>query len=331
MEAVAIGLRDHLAHLAADIEVVELGDGDRVVVPALVGDGLEVPFELAGIDVERDDRAGIEIVAGPSLRIEHVHGIAGAEIGEVRLRIEGRLGPHAAAAERNGARIGPGLRARLARLRHHREPPQELAGVGGIGGDVAAAAFVAPRRADQNLVLDRERRRGMPGAGAAVDRGRHIEHRLTGVLVERDQARIRAVAAGVDVEIVAEQRDAVEALPAALYLGIVFPHDLRLLVADVELPVLLILVADIEESVLDQRREILIALARPAGIADRRHELDLEVGDVALVDLVEGRVVPVVVAPHAHQPVLRLRARIEQALIGGLCRQRGVADADEQG
>ena len=164
VEAVAIGLRDHLAHLAADVDVVELGDGDGVVVPALVGDGLEIPFQLPGIDVERDDRARVEIVAGAPLRVEHVHGIAGAEIGEVRLGIEGRLRPYAAAAERDGARIGPGLRARLARLRNHREAPQELAGVGGIGGDVAAAALVAPGRADQDLVLDREWRRRMAGA-----------------------------------------------------------------------------------------------------------------------------------------------------------------------
>ncbi len=59
VKAVAVGLRDHLAHLAADIDVIKLRDGDGVIVPAFIGDGLEVPPQLTGIDIERDDRARI--------------------------------------------------------------------------------------------------------------------------------------------------------------------------------------------------------------------------------------------------------------------------------
>jgi hypothetical protein len=59
----------------------------------------------------------------------------------------------------------------------------------------------------------------------------------------------------------AEQRDAVQALPATPHLGIELPDQLRPFVPDVEFPVLLVLVPHIHEAVLDQRREILVALS----------------------------------------------------------------------
>src|SRR5215470_17785750 len=44
VEAVPVGLPDYLAHLAADIDVVKLGDRHGVIIPRLVGDRLEVPL-----------------------------------------------------------------------------------------------------------------------------------------------------------------------------------------------------------------------------------------------------------------------------------------------
>ena len=59
------------------------------------------------------------------------------------------------------------------------------------------------------------------------------------------------------------------------------------------------------KAVLDQRGEILIAFARTVGIAQGGHELDLEVGDIAFVDLGQRRVIPVAVVAHTHEPILR--------------------------
>ncbi len=217
-----------------------------------------------------------------------MHRVAGAEISEVRLRIEGRLGPHSAAAKRHGARVDPGFRPRLTRFRDDGKPPQKLAGVGRIRGDIAPAALVAAGRSDQDLVLDGERRRGMSGAGKAFDRGVDVEHHLSGILIDCNQPRVGAVPTGIDVHIVAEQRDAMQALGAALHFGIEFPDRFGLLVSDVEFPILLVLVAHVHEAVFDQGREILAALAGTTGVAERRHEFDFEVDDIGFVDLVQA-------------------------------------------
>ena len=84
VEAVAVGLRDHLAHLAIDVDIVELGDGNSVIVPTFVGDRLEVPLQLAGIDIERNDGARVQIVSGTSLWVKHMHRVAGPEVGATR-------------------------------------------------------------------------------------------------------------------------------------------------------------------------------------------------------------------------------------------------------
>src|SRR6266567_2067165 len=55
-------------------------------------------------------------------------------------------------------------------------------------------------------------------------------------------------------------------------------------------------------------------------VAKGGHELDLEVGHVAAIDLLQRRVIPVAVVAHPHQPVLRLGGSIEETLIGRLRR-----------
>ena len=77
-EAVAPEMADDLAGLAVDRGVVEHVDADLVVVPRVVRRVLEIPGELAGVDVERDRRVGVEIVARARLRIVLRNRIAGA-------------------------------------------------------------------------------------------------------------------------------------------------------------------------------------------------------------------------------------------------------------
>jgi len=55
---------DHLALLAVDHLVVQHVDADLVVIPRVVRRYWKLPHELAGVDVERHRRVGVEIVAG---------------------------------------------------------------------------------------------------------------------------------------------------------------------------------------------------------------------------------------------------------------------------
>ncbi len=89
-------LRDAL--LAAGVE--QHDGARRVEVPDVVVHLLEVPLQLAGLHVERDDRRGVEVLAGP-LATEPVGSrVAGREVEEPEIRIDGgRLPDRRAAAE----------------------------------------------------------------------------------------------------------------------------------------------------------------------------------------------------------------------------------------
>src|SRR5207247_4782427 len=87
---------------------------DLVPVPGVVGMILVMTLDLAGGDVERDHRRGVEIVARP-LIAEPRRGIAGAPEGEVGLGIVGAGHPdRAAAALVMVAACRPGFAAGLA-------------------------------------------------------------------------------------------------------------------------------------------------------------------------------------------------------------------------
>ena len=97
-EAVAPEVADDLAVLAVDRGVVQHVDADLVEVPRIVRRVLEVPGELAGLDVERDRRVGVEVVARPRLRIVDRKRIAGAPRCELGRGVVGAGLPDAAAA-----------------------------------------------------------------------------------------------------------------------------------------------------------------------------------------------------------------------------------------
>src|SRR6185369_1355280 len=108
----------------------------------------------------------------------------------------------------------------------------------------------------------------MPRIWEAFYSGADIEYHLARIFVEGNEPRIGALATSVDVDLVAEQSDAVCALSAPLHLGIVFPNELGLFLPYIELPVLLIVVADVQKTVFDERREVLIAPTWPRGIGE---------------------------------------------------------------
>ena len=113
VEAVAREVADDLPAAAVDRRVVQHVDADFVEVPRIVRRVLEVPGQLAGVDVQRDDGVGVEVVAGTRLRIVDRDRIAGAPDRELRRRIVGAGLPEAAAAGLPGVvRVLPGFAAR---------------------------------------------------------------------------------------------------------------------------------------------------------------------------------------------------------------------------
>ena len=150
----------------------------------------------------RDDRGEEEVVAaalaatvaGPR------RAVAGADVDEVGFGIVGDAVPRrAAAAGTSTTRRSQVLAAisiapsskRLRRIAGHDvEPPRLLAGVGVVGGDVAAHAVeFAAAVADDHLALDDARRAG-DGVVAADRRGLHDPVHVPGRGVEGDEAAV---------------------------------------------------------------------------------------------------------------------------------------------
>ena len=181
---------DQLARLAGDVAVDQDVGADLVVIPHVARRELEIPVHLAGVRIPGDRAVGEEIVARPVERIEHRHRIAGAPDGLVGGGIVGAGHPHGAAAGLPGIGVAlPGLAARFARRRNG-----DICATGACRSRHRAPAIqsrtplVAAGGADDDLVLDGERRRGE----AHVRRvGRHVgfPHHLAGFLVGGDDAR----------------------------------------------------------------------------------------------------------------------------------------------
>ena len=87
---------------AVDDGVEQHGRACHVVTPLVVRHLLVMPDELARRRFECDERHGVEIVAGTSVAHRLRRGIAGAEIEETALRIDGGRVPDRTAAEAPG-------------------------------------------------------------------------------------------------------------------------------------------------------------------------------------------------------------------------------------
>src|SRR5206468_12849369 len=124
---------------------------DLVPVPRVVPVILVMAANLAGVEVERDDRAGVEVVA-------RVHvagprgGVAGAPVRQVELRIVVPRDPHRPAAGLPRV-AAPGLAAWLAGGGNRVGPPDLLAGLGVERGDERADAELTARRPDEDFAL----------------------------------------------------------------------------------------------------------------------------------------------------------------------------------
>ncbi len=281
-----------------------------------------MPLELSGVGVERDHRVGVEVVAGPEIGIPVRTGIADTPVGQVERRIVGGRHPRRSAAGLPGV-AAPGFVAGLAGSGNGVEAPHFLSRARIEGRDEAADAVLAAAEADEHLVLDDERRHRDRVAKLGIAH-RHVPERAAGRGIERDQVPVER--AGVDD--VAKDRDAA-VVGAAAHARVgrhgvaVLPEHaagLRVHRQHVVRPL-----GDIHDPVHDERR----GLPRAEHLIGQ-NPLELEILDVAGLDLRQQTVALTGIAARIGEPVLRLVRGAQQAIRGDLRIERRRPDDQHQ-
>ncbi len=147
-------------------------------------------FSVPVSGFEREQRTRIQVVSRAHVAVVVGPGIARAPVQQIQRRIVGAGQPRRCAAVLPGVAAAPRVRSGLARRRHGPEAPRALAGLRVVGVEEAANAALRAGDADDDLVLDRERRAGR----------RVVERRVGDLLlpqhatrsgVERDQLRVQ--------------------------------------------------------------------------------------------------------------------------------------------
>ena len=182
---------DELARTPADLRVVEHRRLRDVGFPDVMPNGLVVPLQLAGLDVECDERAEIEVVPGAEVAGVLRDAVARAEVHQAEVRIGCADQPQRAAADLPGVvvfrpRLVPGFAGS-----GHGEPfPDLLAGLAVNGDDFSAEPRIG-RRADEHQAarVDRRPRYALSGT-SRLDAAVHIPHLLACLFPKRDHMRV---------------------------------------------------------------------------------------------------------------------------------------------
>ena len=160
----------------------------RVVIPHVVGRGLEMPAQFAAVGIERNDRIGIEIVTLARIAVEQGRRIAGRPIKQVALGVVAAGHPSGRAAALPRV-TGPALDTGLACGWYRIAPPALGTGIEGVGRDEAARRELTAAVANDDLVLDHEWRAGRAEAELVVGH-RDIPQHLAADAIESDEARV---------------------------------------------------------------------------------------------------------------------------------------------
>jgi len=268
-----------------------------------------VPFDLAGLRLQRQHRAGVEIVAGPHRRVERA-GVADTPIDRVQVRVVRAGDPGRSTAQFPGVAL-PGIAAGLVRRGDRVGAPQMLAGLRVPAVDEAAGAEFRPRDAGQDdAVGDQRRHRHRV---ALLDVGRLLTPQLLARLgVERDHIGVERGAEQLAIE---DRGTAIDdaATDDARRLGRIFDLGLPDLLAGLDVDRHRRAVAgDVDDALVDQRLRLFAPIVGQTVVPNRN-----EVFGVVLVDLRE-RAVPLQIVTHAVIEDVRRIGRTLDQLIGRL-------------
>src|ERR1051326_7142725 len=118
---------------------------------------LVIPLQVASVGIERDDAAGIEIVAIADVAIHVRPRIADAPIDEIQLRIVGAGDPGGSSTELPRL-AGPAIAPGFAVGGNSVESPDALSGVRVVSIDKPACAELGAGHSGDDEILDDERR-----------------------------------------------------------------------------------------------------------------------------------------------------------------------------
>ena len=279
-----------------------------------------MPFDLAGLRLEREHRAGIEIVAGAHRGVERPR-VADAPIDRVQLRVVRAGDPGRSAAELPGVAL-PGVAAGLIGGGNRVGAPQMLARLGIPAVDEAAGAELRAGDAGQDDAVGDERRHRHRIALFDIG-GLLAPDFLAGLGVERDHIGVER---GAENLAFVDRGAAIDDAAA---------HDSRRFrrIFDLGLPDLLAgldvdrhrgrVGGDIEDALVDDRLQFLAAVVGEAVIPHRH-----QVFGVVLVDLRE-RTEPLQIIAHAVVEDVRGVGRSLDQLIGRLSVRSGRSENDK--
>ena len=302
-------MSENLAILSVDLGVDQQLRPDFVIVVIVAGGVLEVPLQLAALDVERHARVGVEVVARTIFGVEHRHRIARAPVGGLGFGVIRTRHPHAAAAGLPAVGVArfvalPGFRTRLALVGHRIEAPQLVARIDLQRRDIAAGRPVTIGLADQHLVAHHQRCSNEAFAGPA---DLLVPDHVAGFAVAGDHV---AIEEPTDDQFARERettmRDQEAGRGVLLDAGIAGPDEFGgLAVRYVELVGRAPGVRHIKEAIVGQRRgfDRANAEATRLGATDGCCRDHMQTCDVAGVDLVERRKPVRIVGLADHQPV----------------------------
>jgi hypothetical protein len=305
---------------------------DAVIVPLVVGRHLIDPLGLSVVRIAREDGHRPLVVARTLLGIPG-RGVARTVIDEVQTGVIRQPAPCAAATDLPlvalpglGARVLADRLAVLGRLVRVEQDlivrpfgegaPYLLAALEVVGRDVALHAKLTAGNADQDLVLDDERRGGARTAFARIailDAPRH----LPGLGIERDQGGVGLMQEDLAVAIGDAAIDGVAAHhrnDVRILLGLVLPDDLVLLRKVKSVDLVRERRMDVHH-VADDERPTFVA-AQHAG---REGPGDLELADIGCGDLIQLRIACVGVVTGRHHPVFWVLRHLVQLFIGIGC------------
>ena len=170
------GLDQGLDLPPVDGDVQQDGPRRQVPVPDVVVHRLVVPHPLAGVEVDGDDAARVQVVAGPVAAVIVAGGRLHGEVGHVQLGVDGPLRPHPGVAGVAPRVVQPGVVAELVAAGDGVEDPLALAGAGVEPAHVALDVGPRGRRPARPVGgPDEDRVAGHDGRGVQPDLGRRLE------------------------------------------------------------------------------------------------------------------------------------------------------------